>query len=754
MARLAFFVGGILMGVEQQQLLSPLTLALILALVVALVRLRRCVFSQLVAALVVGFVWLSAYAHWQLRDVLAPQMHRAESLCEGLVTTPLQANGQRWRFEFLVERCERDGQWQDLDLLSRIAWYRPPNDLQAPRGGERWRLHLKLKQPRASMNPGAFDYETWLFQQGFKATGYVSEVRGAERLAAAPFYSLAAMRERLALALAPKLPDSDYAGVIPALVLADRSGMSAALWQRFQAAGTAHLLAISGLHVGLVAGLGALIGRLGWYFFGWRRGDRFKWMAVAGLVAAAVYAALAGFSTPTVRALSMLCLAAVSLFSGQHRRAIDTLLWVFFGLLLLNPLSVLSAGFWLSFGSVTAIVLGLQVRAHWRPWQQVLWVNGVLGLVLAPLSFALFAELAWWCSAANLLLVPVFSFVVVPLSLLGALLAVTGLPGAAFLFDGATRVIALLNQWQQWLLAINPPELALSGLAPWGLLFVSAALLAPALWRGASALCVLLAALLIQLPRVPSVEQAAFNITALDVGHGLAVLVETRHHVLVYDTGPRYSSAFDSGRAIVAPALREAGWRRPDMIVLSHDDRDHAGGLSALQAIYPGVPLRRVADGSCVAGQSWTWDGVRFEVLHPRVALATNNDNSCVVRVSSVHGSALLSGDIERRAERQMLVEGRVRRSDLLLVPHHGSNSSSSESWLTAVAPEIAIISVDRDSRWGMPHAPVLARLKSQQVRVFSTAESGAISVQFDASTQSPHTVLWRRRLSRFWHLP
>lgn len=754
MVRIFFYVMGVLLGVAQRALPAPSLLLALLALVVVLFLLRRCLFYDLLICFVLGLLWLSVHGHWRLAAVFPAELHRVEQLCEGRVTSPPAVSSTRWRFAFSLQRCRYQGQWRDMGYAVRTSWYRAPVGTVMPHGGERWLLALKLKQPRGHSNPAGFDLETWLFQRRIKATAYVSDPVLSQRLQAAPWWSLASWREAVSERLARVLPAGPHAAVIPALVLADRSGIEPALKQRFQAVGTAHLLAISGLHVGLVAGFAALLGRVLWRFAGLNRGARGSWVAVSSVLAATVYAALAGFSLPTVRALFMLLIAVYALHSGRHRAVVDALLLAFVGVLILDPLVVLSAGFWLSFGSVAAIVAGLSVRRHWRRWQQLLWVNGAMGLVLAPLSYLMFSQLAWWCSPANLVVVPVFSLAVVPLSLLGAALAVAGAPGAGTLLAGAAQIIAYCDQWQAWLLSLPPPSLPLAGAAPVGLILLSAVLLAPKLWRGAAAAGVGVAVLLVQSPRQSELTAGAFAVTTLDVGHGLAVLVETQQHVLVYDTGPRYASGFNAGRAVVAPALQASGWMSPNVIMVSHDDRDHAGGLAALRVMYPAAELKQVADGSCKAGQQWRWDGVLFEVLHPRLEHRRNNDNSCVLRVSSGYGSALLSGDIEQPAEAQMLREGRVQRSDVLLVAHHGSNSSSTAAWLAAAEPGLAIISVDKNSRWKMPHQPVLERLSEQGAQVLSTALSGAIKVQFDASEASPSLVQWRERRRRFWHLP
>lgn len=750
---MVLFAVGIWVGVEQVRLLPPSALFLISTLVVVLFLYFRCRFVDYLCCCLVGIVLLQGHGHWRLSLRLPAQLHRVEILCEGIVLGPAELGRNRWRFEFQLERCLIEQQWQPMSQRTRLAWYRPELDQAAPQGGELWQLGLKLKLPRGQLNPNGFDYETWLFQRGFQATGYVSDAPLSRRLAAAPWWSLAGWRDTIRQRLQPFLPDDPAAGVIPALVLADRSQIDPAMWRRYRDAGTGHLLAISGLHVGLVAGFGALLGRLCWRLKGIGRTSRDSWMGVSGLLAAFIYAALAGFALPTLRALVMLAAAVGYLLMGRHRRITDILAVAFLVLLVVDPLAVLSAGFWLSFCSVAGIVMGLSARAHWPRWQQLLWVNAAMGLVLAPLSHLIFSQLSWWCSPANLVVVPLFSFIVVPLSLLGSLLAVTGLPGAQTLLELAVLVISWCDGWQAWLLRLPEPTLAMAGWAPLGLLLLSASLLVPKLWRGSAALIVA-AVVLLNSPRQTELPTAGFTVTTFDVGHGLAVMVETQKHLLLYDTGPRYGSGRSSGDAIIAPELRAKGWLMPDTILISHEDGDHVGGLPALQRLFAESDILRGMDGGCRKGHHWQWDGVSFEVLHPVGVLSGDNDNSCVLRISSELGSALLPGDIESRAERLLLQRGEELESDLLLVPHHGSKTSSTKEWLAAVSPELAVISVAKDSRWGMPHQPVIDNLTAEGARILSTGDFGAIVVRFDGKGSGPQVELTREERRRFWHLP
>lgn len=753
MGHIILFAAGIWFGVEQRSLLPPLIVLLLLALVVALFILRRSAIVSCVCCFALGFLWLEAQGHWRLAAGFPPELHRVKAVCEGQVLGLPELSGSRWRFGFQLDKCLVNHKWLPMSHRTRVAWYRPAYAQSPPQGGERWQFELKFKLPRGQLNLHGFDYETWLFQRNIQATAYISDAGSSVRVATSGWWSQARWREWMRERLQSVLPSGVYAGVIPALVLADRSDIAPALWQRFRDAGTGHLLAISGLHVGLVAAFGTLFGRLLWRLVGLKHGARATWMGLSGLLAAALYAGLAGFALPTVRALIMLSFAIGAMLSGRHRSLTDTLAAAFLVLLVVDPLSVLSAGFWLSFCSVAGIVMGLGARAHWSKWQKVLWINAAMGLVLAPLSHLLFAQLSWWCSPANLIVVPVFSFVVVPLSLLGSALAVLNLPGATALLHWAAEVIGYCDGWQAWLLALPTPELPMVGWAPLGLMLLSLGLLMPRMWRGSSVL-ILAALVLMTSPRKSSLSAGGFIVSTLDVGHGLAVLVETQHHMLVYDTGPAYGGGRSAGESVVLPALKGSGWVEPDAIMLSHDDSDHAGGLPALQRQFARVPLMRGSAGGCRAGDNWQWDGVYFELLHPALKMRGDNDNSCVLRVSSAAGSALLAGDVERAAEQQMLARGVALDSDLLIVPHHGSKTSSSAEWLAAVSPEVAVISVAKDSRWGMPHAPVVARLENTGARIVSTGDAGEVVARFDRTADSPKLQLAREQRRRFWHLP
>ncbi len=643
----------------------------------------------------------------------------------------------------------------------RLSWYRAG---QHPRGGEVWRLRVRLKRPAGFLNPGGFDYERWLLVQDIGATGYVRRDRDNRRLARGD--GLTALRQTLHDRLADRLGQTPGAGVLLALLLGTRQGVDDAQWARFRDTGTGHLMAISGLHVGLAAALGAGLG--GWL---WSRSARLcTWLAapraalLAGLALAAAYALLAGLSIPTRRALVMLAVLALALGTGRQVRRRDGWALALIAVLLADPLAPLAAGFWLSFLAVGLILYLAAGRSAGRKGVRGrlagLRIPVLLALGLAPVSLLVFqqASLVGWL--ANLVAVPWVGAAVVPAGLAGLVLEALGLPGG-WLLGLAARAFAGLDAGVLAPLAGLPFAAASAAIGPAA--FALAAfgtlwLLAP---RGVPgrALGALMWLPVVQ-PAVQGPPPGMADVTLADVGQGLGLVVRTHRHLLVYDTGPRFPSGFDTGAAVLVPLLRAQGVRAVDRLVISHGDNDHIGGARSLLAalpVYsvltsvperlPGRPLR-----ACRRGQSWRWDGVRFEMLHPVAGQPPGNDASCVLRVTAADGSRLLlPGDIERATERALVRElPAALRAEVLVAPHHGSATSSTPAFIAAVAPDWVLYPVGYRNRYGFPRAEVRARYAAAGAQALDTARGGAIRFRLGAGTVRPQAM--RQHGRRLWH--
>ena len=760
-----------------------------------------------------------AYAGWRAAERLAEALPAAlegqDIEVVGIVAALPQRFERGERFEFVVEsansgdvmRYSGDGILNSSELsipspeltspelpkLS-LSWYHRWDDAEegaeleagAPQlhPGERWRFVVRLKRPHGNANPHGFDYEAWLFERGLRATGYVRSSPAPQRLDA--FVARPAtlverardlIRERFRLALG----DAPYAGVLVALAIGDQRAIPNHQWQVFNRTGVTHLMSISGLHVTMLAALcAALVNLL------WRRSERLllalpaqRAAVAAGFVAAFAYALLAGFAVPAQRTLYMLGVVALALWSGRHFGPARTLLLALLVVLVVDPWAVLAVGFWLSFGAVGVLLYVGSPRigavAGWRgrlgQWGTTQWAVTVGSL---PLLLLLFQQFSLVSPLANAVAIPLVSFVVAPLALLYAVLPWSPL----IALDHA--LLAFLMQWLEnlsgWPIWQQPaPPLWAVVLAVLGVACLLLPRGFPARWLGA----VLIApAALTPSPRPPMGEAW---LDTLDVGHGLAVVVRTREHALLYDTGPRYGSDADAGQRVVVPFLRAAGVRRLDAMLVSHRDSDHAGGSESILAAVPVTRLLSSIGEStvafpgdpvaepCVAGQRWDWDGVRFQVLHPPAVAHAEagpepetgkprtaaNHLSCVLRIESAGGkSALLVGDIEAADEAALLDRAAadppadvVLKSDVLIAPHHGSRSSSSPGFVAAVAPSDVVFTVGYRNRFRHPAPDVVARYAD--ARQWRSDRDGAVTfVLADTLTATPYRPQYRR----YWH--
>ena len=664
------------------------------------------------------------------------------------------------RFVFTADTIEGVG---DVPMTGswrlRLSWYDPP----ALRSGERWRLPVRLRAAHGYASPGAWDYEGWLYWQGIRYTGYVSADGPARRLAAADCCRLTRLRSELSTAI-DALPASAFArGVIRAITVGDGAGLNDEAQRLLRASGTSHLMAISGLHIGLVAGLG-LVGLAAL----WRRLPALCARVPAriagawfGLAAAAAYAALAGMGLPTQRALIMLTMLASALVLRRQGSTPHALAAALLGVLLWHPPSILSAGFWLSFGAVLVILAALRLDPRRPAWRKAIRVQLALSLALWPVLGAFGMPASSAAPLANLVLVPLFGALVVPLGLLAVALLAAGLPLGGWLIVQLGGLLDQVEAGLALLVALPWPGLAPDGAgAPLLLVWAMAAalLLAPP-GLPLRRLAVPLFAVA-WLPAAPRVAEGGFALFVLDVGQGLSSVVQTRHHTLVFDSGPEFPSGFSTAQAVVLPFLAKRGVTRVDRLVLSHGDKDHVGGFDRLLAaldvavVQSGEPARLGGKAlRCVAGEAWQWDGVEFEFLHPEAEDSySGNDASCVLRIANAAGAVLLTGDIEARVERRLVERHRDRlRSRVVIAAHHGSRSSSSAAFVAATRPSHVVYASGWANRYGFPAAEVRARWREGAAAALNTASAGTIGFVFDADGGVAGPTRHRQTHRRFW---
>ena len=737
------------------------------------------------AALLLGFGWAGWRATERMADALPPQWEGVDVVVVGVVDDLPQASDRGVRFTLAVESTSTP----DAVVPRRlgIAWYAQwqkggsPDPVPDVAAGERWRVTVRLKRPHGSANPHGFDVEAWLLENNLRATGYVRRDPTNGRLDAfagrpADFVqrARAAVRDRIRAAL----PDSPAAGVLVALAIGDQRSISEAQWQVFNRTGITHLVSISGLHVTVFAALaGALAQALARRSVALTTRIPARRVAAAiGVVAAFAYVLLAGAQVPAQRTLLMLAVAAVGLWLARPGTATMVWLWALAAVLAWDPWAVLAAGFWLSFGAVGLLLYGSAGRIGAAPAPTVAaraaralraaaHAQWLVTVGMVPLTLALFQQVSLISPVANALAIPVVTFAIVPLALAGIVVPVDALwQFADALLGLLLGVLEALSRapaavWQQH----APPAWAL----PAALVGVTW-LAAPCGVPGRCLAWIWLLPLFVVTPPRPAAGE--FRMTVLDVGQGLAVVVETQTRTLLFDTGPRYSETADAGARIVAPFLRAAGVAQLDVLIVSHQDSDHSGGLASVWQAIPvtlllsslptddDTPESRLAAGRdaqrCFAGQRWRWDAVQFTLLHPSPTHYANprtrsNDLSCVLRIDSAWGSALLTGDIEAASEQELVArEPGALAADVLVVPHHGSRTSSTPAFVAAVAPAAAVFTPGYRNRFGHPRPEVVARYAS--AARYRTDLDGALTFAFGAGAPArPQAERERRR--RYW---
>ena len=741
----------------------------------------------LVAAALLGFAYAAWRADVRLADALPPEWEGKDIALVGVIDDLPQVTERGKRFAFAIERVETPraivprrlslawyGQWQKGGATDEVP------DLAA---GERWRLVVRLKRPHGNVNPGGFDLEAWLLENGLRATGYVRRDAANARLAAFAGRASdhvqrvrAAVRSRILAAL----PTARYAGVIVALAIGEQRAIPEDDWRIFNRTGIGHLISISGLHVTVFATLaGAFafaLARRSVLLTTWVPAR--KLAAVVGLAAATVYVLLAGAEVPAVRTLLMLAVAALGLWLGRPGTASLVWLWALVVVLVWDPWASLTPGFWLSFGAVGVLLYAGTGRLASPP--PPTWPKGIahilraatrtqviVTIALVPGTLALFQQVSLVSPLANALAIPVVTFVVVPLALAGIVVPLD------ILFQAAHATFAALMIPLEGLAAAPAAVWQQHAPPAWALVASLVGVVWLAAPRGVPgrALGVLwFAPLFAMRPDAPA--PGTFRMTVLDVGQGLAVVVETHARTLLYDTGPRYTDTADAGSRIVAPFLRAAGVARLGAMIVTHQDSDHSGGaLSVLQtlpvdwlasSLPEGHPIlaRRAVEGGmalrCVAGQRWEWDGVRFTMLQPApedyaIVQPKPNDLSCVVRVDSPHGSALLTGDLEARGELELVrADPGALKADVLLVPHHGSRTSSTPAFIAAVAPRFAVFTPGYRNRFGHPRPEVLVRYRNAGARSYRTDFDGALAFTFGpGAPREPRAA--REHERRYW---
>jgi competence protein ComEC len=762
----------------------------------------------------IGFAWNAHYAESRLVNILAEELEGKEFSIEGRVAALPHSSSASAKFAFEIDRLfSGNSEVSNFPRRVYLSWqpvWRSTQEIPEIIPGQRWKLKVKLKRPYGSLNPYTFDFERWSFHQDFGASGSIrsgellkeSDIRLTEfelRMELARWK----LREKIK-SLLPK--DARYGGVMIALVMGDQNAIEQDDWRVFNATGIGHLISISGLHVTMLAGVGA--SAAGWI---WRRRALplmipvSKVAAASGFITAFIYAWLAGFQIPAQRTMYMVGVVAFALWTGRNPRSFDIWWWALVLVLLIDPMAPYTPGFWLSFGAVAAILYamkdssgllgiptGKELEIHWsnralQAMREACRVQAVVTIALLPFTLYWFYQVSVVSPLANALAIPLVSYVVTPLAIAGALLP--DFIGRWLLLPAhaSMEYLALVLEWMaNWSWSVvwsSQPE--------WWLLLISGVGIVYAIHPGELRgtwlyrLLALLPSLLLFVPMVnlgnASLKAGEFRATVLDIGQGTAVLIETAHKRLLYDTGPIQGKRDDAGQRVILPYLRGRGIDQIDRMVISHSDSDHVGGAASLlkqisfrsmmgslpnnNPLLMNLQSRKIPSIPCRYGQYWTWDEVEFLIWHPHEdTLFQNqysmkpNEMSCVLEVRNKNGSLWLTGDVEKQGEAeivdrldQFVLNVMGDRELIFMAPHHGSKTSSSIDLLTKLNPNFAFAQNGYRNRYGHPHPTVTARYTSLDIPFYQTPRTGAQNWTFKLKQKSSVQFL-RMKTRHLWH--
>lgn len=714
---------------------------------------RRVFYLILVTGCAAGFIFAWWYAATTLMWTLPKNAEGRLTIVRGHVASlPVKSDWQT-QFIFVLDNSK---------VKIKLA-LRDSNIFIAP--GDHWQFSVRLKRIHGTQNPGGFDYEAWALQNGIRAAGYI--VRDDKNhLIAHHWYvaPVAQVRFYLQQKIQKYLPVSQTSAWLMALMIGERSGIPPEQWQILRATGTNHLMAIAGLHIGMVVGFVYLF-----VFSLWRR---VAWLVlimpaqqaalIFALLVACLYSVCAGFSVPTQRACIMFGIIALI---RMHNLVISA--WMIWALalmlvLLLNPLVILSESFWLSFGTIALIIYGMRGRiapsGWWWKWCRVQWV---IGFGLIPFSIYFFHEFSIVSFIANMIAIPWLCFLILPFCLLGLILLIVMPSCTAVLLYWADKSLAGLWSVLTWFAHLQHAtwQFTFSHTIVFLLVLLGFILLLAPLGFAGRWFGLLWLLPLVLHPSSPNIL-GDVSLTVLDVGQGLSCIVRTKRHTLIYDTGPAIGS-MDSGENIVLPFLSNAQIKHVDSMIVSHGDNDHIGGAAKILSvlyiknIFTSVP-DEMADYHaqyCVAGQSWQWDGVQFTMLYPAESmLGLGNDSSCVLRIDAGMHSILLTGDIEKAAEKYLVQQAANQlKADILIAPHHGSKTSALKEFVSAVAPKYVVYATGYRNRYHFPHQIVIKTYSDNGVQQINSADTGAVEFTLSAKQALVQPKFYRQDHMRYW---
>ena len=760
-----------------------------------------------------GFAWNARYADNRLENILPIELEGKEFSLEGRVAAIPQSNSSGAKFAFEVDRAIAGKEIiQHFPKRIYLSWqpaWRNPQEIPEVIPGQRWKLKTKLKRPYGSLNPYTFDFERWSFHQDFGASGSVrsGELLMNRDIAWLDFeLRMELARWHLRKKIQSMLPgDARYVGVLIALVMGDQNAINQDDWQVFNATGIGHLISISGLHVTMLAGVGASLATFIWRRRTWPLiAPVSKVAAVSGFATAFIYAWLAGFQIPAQRTMYMVGVVAFALWTGRNPRSFDIWWWALAFVLLIDPMAPYTPGFWLSFGAVAAILYamgdsqgllgiptGKELEVHWmqrvfQALREACRVQAVVTLALLPFTLFWFYQVSIVSPIANAFAIPLVSYIVTPLAIAGALLPEFISPYLLLPAHGSMEYLANTLEWMAgWSWSVvwsRQPEWWMLLLSGCGIIYAIRPGDIGETWKG-RLLAITLSAPLFFWPSQfnAHLNQGEFRAIVLDIGQGTAVLIETANRRLLYDTGPIQGKKDDAGQRVILPYLRGRGISQIDRMVISHSDSDHIGGAASLlkqiqfgsmmgslpsaNPLLQNLQARKIPALPCRFGQRWEWDGVEFVIWHPHEETVfaeqypgKPNEMSCVLEVRNQQSSLWLTGDVERQGEAEIterldkkMLQEIGDRELIFMAPHHGSKTSSSLALLKRLEPNQAFAQNGYRNRYGHPHPDVIARYLGLGIPFYQTPQTGAQTWLFKSNEKSKMRFL-RDEARRLWH--
>ena len=712
-----------------------------------------------IGAFLVGLAWASFYAYVQLQKMPPKQYLEKTIVLDGRVVSIPEKRMHSQRFVLQVKKNNHFPH----DFKVEVSWYGRFMHVQA---GDYCHLDLHMRAVRSLSDPGGHPQTAGLLERGIRTHAYVRKSPDNKCHPNPSFHStILRLRQAMANRMASLLHHNPLLGVIQALTIGVRDRITPEQWQVFRASGTTHLVAISGLHIGLIAGMFYQL-----IYVVWRYLPRLcliiaaqRVAAIAAVLGGFAYAALAGFALSTERALLMLSLAMLAVF---FRRRVYT--WRLWGcaltlLLILDPLVGWSLGFYLSFAAVAWIFYSMRLRAS-KGWRSVLRMQAMVSLGLIPWTLFFFQQYAPVSLLANIIAIPWVGFVVVPLALMASAMLWLCPIASDYILHAAVYAMQGLYWILQHLTLIPLPHIAITVENMWVLLLSELGfllLLAPRAWP-MRRLGVIYLLVLGFWPHT-YLSKGVIDMWVLDVGQGLASVIQTRHHTLIFDTGPHFRDGFDAGASVMLPFLKTQGIQHIDTMIISHGDNDHSGGAAAILAhlpvdsLYGGEPKRRKLSmpmQACHRGIHWRWDGVLFSFLNARPhAYDPANAHSCVLLVDNGYERLLLPGDIEYQTEQNLVKDWAEQlHADILIAPHHGSKTSSSVAFIEAVKPNYVIFATGYHNRFHFPSPKVVKRYKDAGVIALNTADCGAVHMVLATRKKQPiDATCFRLSHQHYW---